>query len=678
MRHYWSAYAAVADVTDRWYLTGVESADVWAATGNLTARLRDADTQHARNVTRLPAGAVVTLWIDDDNWADYLCPSRWRYPGSNQTLRNLEPLRLLRGVGQPGLAAGDSAELRYNRVAIDGRDGTDGTAGPPASRGSVFIALGPTGSAAWVTEWDDPDDSPDRGALPIEDYLPESPDGLKRVIGDQIMQFQSGTRAAPSGYAEVRTYTGSTWDEAKTVPTSLIIEGDLGVVFDITAGGAIKSQGATKNSLHNGRGFYLGYDGVRLPAAAIEGKLTAKQIETDDIAANVRNVVVLWAGGEEIRGGREVPLPLRKTVTPESHSGFEILVWERRGFTTLSCPHPGPTPGKKQMMMAPYSGRAYLSFPSTTTAIVHNHNLKDMAVRRVFGIRDPGHSTTTTDPPPTTDPPDRITFYGPWSAWADTSPLEYRGSGASREKKQERTRTRIYTDGATDRETGERWVAAPETRTPTRTTAWGAWRDISPVQYRGSGASREKKQQRTRRVTYSGIRGVETETETETRWVAAPEARTVTRRGPWSAWADTSPLEYQGSGASREKKQQRTRRVTYSDGSTEAETGTRWTAAPETPPGTDTPGSVRLSVSYNATTMRYTSTATLTDPDTPRSITYAWSIKVIGPHTGWTPWRSGTRTHTYEKTKYNLHSVRVRVSYTDAFGAKTVIKEAAA
>ncbi len=510
MRHYWSAYAAVADVTDRWYLTGVESADVWAATGNLTARLRDADTQHARNVTRLPAGAVVTLWIDDDNWADYLCPSRWRYPGSNQTLRNLEPLRLLRGVGQPGLAAGDSAELRYNRVAIDGRDGTDGTAGPPASRGSVFIALGPTGSAAWVTEWDDPDDSPDRGALPIEDYLPESPDGLKRVIGDQIMQFQSGTRAAPSGYAEVRTYTGSTWDEAKTVPTSLIIEGDLGVVFDITAGGAIKSQGATKNSLHNGRGFYLGYDGVRLPAAAIEGKLTAKQIETDDIAANVRNVVVLWAGNLHVNEDTWQQVPLRGPLQPDAYSYVEILVWERSRYTLVGCPVGWP--GRESKMGLPYTSIVLLKHIDARTIAVRNNNHR-MSILRVVGVRDPD------DPPTTTDPP-TITSRGSWSTWRDTSPLEYQGSGADREKKQQRTRTLTYSDGSTKTETETRWTAAPEARTVTSRGNWGTWRDTSPLEYQGSGSSRKRKQQRFRRVNYSD--GT-TEREAETRWVAAPE-----------------------------------------------------------------------------------------------------------------------------------------------------------
>ncbi len=488
-------YGQVAGAAGRWYLTGMTGGQ-WPAVVNAVVAVRAADAQHARNVTRLPAGAVVTLWVDDDNWADYRNTSRWRFRESNRTLRNLEPLRLLRSVGRPGRTVGDSAELRYNRIPTDGRDGGDGKdggsgpAGPPASRGSVFIVLGPTNSAAWVTEWN---------GQPIEDYLPSSPDGLKKVIGDQIMQFQSGTRAAPSGYVEVQTYTGTIWDIAKTVPTSLIIDGDLGVVFDITAGGAIKSQGATKDSLHNGRGFYLGYDGTRLPAAAIEGRLTAEQIETADIIANVRNVQVLWADNLGVRKGTWQQVRLRGPLQPDEYSYVEILVWERNRYALVGCPVGWA--GRESKMGLPYTSVVGLRHVDARTIAVRNNN-HSMSLLRVVGVRDPRVLTTT----------------GAWSAWADVSPAEYRSSGADREKQQQRTRTLTYSDGTTETETETRWTAAPETRTVTTTGAWRSWTDASPLEYRGSGASREKKQTRFRRLTYS-----DRTTETETRWVAAPE-----------------------------------------------------------------------------------------------------------------------------------------------------------
>lgn len=157
------------------------------------------------------------------------------------------------------------------------------------------------------------------------------------------------------------------------------------------------------------------------------------------------------------------------------------------------------------------------------------------------------------------------------SAWEDCDPLEYRGCGPTREKKQCRVN-----DGVTEYQ----WVVAPEELVwtewadtgDTRNSDTGAWSDDGST--RGCGPdkekrqsrtiSREKEQESTHQCGGSKTQWVSTTAVTQTQWVSAPEQLI------WTLWTDTGETRNSGTGSwtddgrtrgcgpNREKRQRRT------------------------------------------------------------------------------------------------------------------------
>lgn len=321
---------SVIDFAGEWYLSG-KNEDGWPKNPTFRGYVPQIYQNRALDLKRLVVGQTILIQLDDENWGEYRVNAIFTSAqsnglivssGANLTLRTDRH----RGVFNPEV--GTPMELRYNATE------------QPVDRGPRYTIIGPTGRAFWQT-------NPREGSgaeRTIASYLPPNPGpgGIVPVLGDQVLQFEAGTKTNvdTEEFHEIRTWTGTSWDKAEISP-SLFVEGNLGVAFNVVADGSISShieyddEGNPVLPLdENGVpfGFYLSEDYVWLPATSVRGKLKADQIESD--VFNVQLLKSFETGLPMGNSFKTVPLDF---AVPERTISLRLVYSDAVSRRTMFC-----------------------------------------------------------------------------------------------------------------------------------------------------------------------------------------------------------------------------------------------------------------------------------------------------------------------------------------------------
>ena len=126
--------SANADTSTEWYLSG--AAGTWSRTRTLT--LGGISSTNEALLKLMSVGALVTLYDNATNWADYILRSTVTFSGSGVTRRAFLSLLNIERVGvQP---ASGTLSLHFTPSGAEGEDGIDGLDGQPGIRGLAGYA----------------------------------------------------------------------------------------------------------------------------------------------------------------------------------------------------------------------------------------------------------------------------------------------------------------------------------------------------------------------------------------------------------------------------------------------------------------------------------------------------------------------------------------------------------